>query len=60
LPLKLNFVSVDKIREMYERYGSARLLDRSAMKHGIEIGRGGIWLKLTDDQYSKLYAGKSR
>jgi len=25
-----------------------------ALDHGIEIGRGGIWLELSDEQYQKL------
>ena len=25
-----------------------------ALDHGIEIGRGGTWLELTQDQYRKL------
>jgi hypothetical protein len=27
---------------------------RQALDHGIEKGRGGIWLLLTDEQYGKL------
>jgi hypothetical protein len=25
-----------------------------ALEHGIETGRGGVWLELTDEQYGKL------
>lgn len=25
-----------------------------AFLHGVEIGRGGTWLQLTEDQYRKL------
>lgn len=25
-----------------------------AIRHGIETGRGGVWLNLNDDQYQKL------
>jgi hypothetical protein len=24
------------------------------LRHGIEIGRGGVWLSLTEEQYHKL------
>ena len=55
LPLKLTFANPDKILEMYERWGANRLLeDRAAVEHGIEIGRGAIWLRLTAEQYAKL------
>jgi hypothetical protein len=27
---------------------------RQAIQHGIDIGRGGIWLELTEEQYAKL------
>jgi hypothetical protein len=55
LALKLTFACSDKIIEMYERWGANRLLeDRAAVEHGIEIGRGAIWLRLTSEQYGKL------
>jgi hypothetical protein len=55
LPLKLTFADADKIREMYERFSSERTLaDRAAVEHGIEIGRGAIWLRLSAEQYAKL------
>jgi hypothetical protein len=55
LPLKLTFEHPDKILEMYERWGANRLLeDRAAVEHGIEIGRGAVWLRLTPEQYAKL------
>jgi hypothetical protein len=25
-----------------------------ALEHGIEIGRGGVWLNLTPEQYARL------
>jgi hypothetical protein len=56
LPLQLNFVSEDKIREMHTRYGASHVLeDQQGLEHGISIGRGGLWLTLTDEQYSKLH-----
>jgi hypothetical protein len=61
LPLQLNFVSTDKIREMHERYGALRMLeDKAALEHGIEIGRGGVWLNLTDEQYGKLHTKEKK
>ena len=55
LPLKLTFANPNKILEMHERWVTNRLLeDRQAIEHGIEIGRGGVWLNLTAEQYAKL------
>jgi hypothetical protein len=61
LPLKINFSSPDKIREMYRRHAKARMLeDEQAVEHGIEIGRGGFWLEVNEDQYQILQARKRR
>ena len=55
LPRKLHFASPDKLIELVERGGGFTDQDtRSAVNHGIEIGRGGIFLKLTEEQYAKL------
>jgi hypothetical protein len=55
LPKKLTFQSHAKIFELAERGGCALNLEaRQAIEHGIEIGRGGIWLQLTEEQYQKL------
>jgi hypothetical protein len=55
LPLRLTFDDEDKIRQMAERGGvQINLEARSMLDHGIEIGRGEIWLELTDEQYSLL------
>jgi hypothetical protein len=55
LPRRLNFKSHEKIREMTERGGCNMNLEaRQALDHGIEIGRGGVWLELSDGQYQKL------
>ena len=52
---KLAFADSDKILELAHRGGASLILeDRHAIAHGIEIGRGGIWLNLTDEQYRKL------
>lgn len=55
LPKLLSFRDPRKIYEAAER-GHA-LLDseaRLALEHGIEIGRGGIWLHLDNQQYASL------
>jgi hypothetical protein len=55
LPKKLLFKSHEKIREIAERGGCDLSLEtRQALDHGIEIGRGGIWLELSQEQYQKL------
>jgi len=61
LPLKLQFKSHEKLRELAERGGCTLNLEaRQSLDHGIEIGRGGIWLELSEEQYQKLNAGPSR
>jgi hypothetical protein len=61
LPLKLQFKSHEKVREMAERGGCTLNLEaRQSLDHGIEIGRGGIWLELSEEQYQKLNAGRPR
>ena len=55
LPLKLTFENEDKIRKTVERGGGLSNLEaRSMLDHGIEIGRGGVWLEMTEEQYRKL------
>jgi hypothetical protein len=57
LPKKLNFKNYDKVREIAERGGCNMILEsRQALDHGIEIGRGGVWLELSEEQYQKLKA----
>ena len=52
LPRKVTLRSQEKMREMARRGGAGMSLDvLQALDHGIEIGRGGIWLELTDEQY---------
>src|SRR5437764_217971 len=52
LPRKLNFLSEEKVREMARRGGCAMNLESlQALDHGIEIGRGGVWMELTEEQY---------
>ncbi len=55
LPRKLTFVSADKILQLAEHAGALKdLAARQAIEHGIEKGRGGIYLMLTPEQYAKL------
>jgi hypothetical protein len=53
--LPFAFSSDEKIVELAAR-GGAKLDSetRMMMERGIEIGRGGVWLNLTPDQYKKL------
>jgi hypothetical protein len=61
LPLKIQFKSHEKLRELAERGGCTLNLEaRQSLDHGIEIGRGGIWLELSEEQYQKLNAGGAR
>jgi len=30
------------------------LQDRQSLDYGLEIGRGGVWLQLTQEQYNRL------
>jgi hypothetical protein len=55
LPRKLHFASSDKVIELVERArGFPDQETRLAMLHGIEMGRGRVFLKLTEEQYEKL------
>jgi hypothetical protein len=54
LPVKLTFATADKIRIMYQRFGSQLQDDKHALEHGISIGRGGPWLTLNEEQYQRL------
>jgi len=55
LPRKLNLVRQEKLFEIAERGGYRLNLEgRQAMQRAIDMGRGGIWLELTEDQYRKL------
>jgi hypothetical protein len=56
LPVKLTFKTPAKIRTMQQRFGSSSLEDRQSFEHGLSIGRGGVWLTLSEDQYRKLKA----
>jgi hypothetical protein len=55
LPRKLHFTSSDKVVELVERGGGlSNLESRQALDQAIEIGRGGVFLSLTPEQYAKL------
>jgi hypothetical protein len=55
LPRKLTFTDPEKIRELARRgeaWGTSEA--RQMLEHGIETGRGGVYLRLTPEQYAKL------
>ncbi|HMG86316.1 MAG TPA: hypothetical protein VK574_11245 [Terracidiphilus sp.] len=55
LPRRFYFRSPAKIRAIVEKVGSfADLQDRQALDYGLETGRGGVWLQLTEEQYKRL------
>jgi hypothetical protein len=55
LPCKLTFATADKVRELIERAGGIRATeDRQAFEYALTIGRGGVNLLLTEEQYRKL------
>ncbi len=55
LPRKLHFASPEKVIEIVQRGGGLCSLEsRQALDQAIEIGRGGVFLDLTEDQYARL------
>ena len=55
LPKRLHFASSDKLVELVERAGG--FIDqetRLMLEQGISMGRGGVFLRLTEEQYAKL------
>jgi hypothetical protein len=57
LPKKLHFNTPDKLIELVERGGGLPDQESRAMlNQAIEIGRGGVFLRLNAEQYSKLKA----
>jgi hypothetical protein len=55
LPRTLTFATSAKILELAEHAGALRdLACWQAIEHGISVGRGGVWLMLTREQYAKL------
>jgi hypothetical protein len=55
LARKLTFADPEKIRELARRgEASGDSESRQMLEHAIETGRGGIYLRLTPEQYAKL------
>ncbi len=55
LARRLYFKSPEKIRIIVEKVGNfADLQERQALDYGLEMGRGGVWLQLTEEQYRRL------
>ena len=49
------FQDAGKVEELAERGGAFKTLaDRQGFEHGIRMGRGAVWLNLTDEQMRKL------
>jgi hypothetical protein len=54
----LVFADDDKIVELVKRSGGLTNLEsKQTLERGINSGRGGVFLKLTPDQYAKLKRG---
>jgi hypothetical protein len=61
LPRKLTFVTSEKILQLAEHAGALKdLAARQAIEHGIEKGRGGVYLMLTPEQYAKSRVNSRR
>ena len=55
---RLTVASPDKVREMAERGGALHNLESKQMlEYGVQSGRGGVTLNLTEEQLAKLKAG---
>lgn len=55
LPVRLNLVAQKRLFEIAERGGYRMNLEGcQALQRAIDIGRGGIWLELTEQQYRRL------
>ena len=55
LPRKLNLDGPEKLIEMAKHgVGTPNLEADQMLRYGIEMGRGGVWLSLTEVQYQKL------
>jgi hypothetical protein len=55
LPRKFTFADPEKIRELARRgeaWGDSE--SRQVLEHAIENGRGGVYLRLTPEQYARL------
>jgi hypothetical protein len=57
MPKRLPFADPEKIRELAKRGEAMGTLEaRQMLEHAIEMGRGGVYLRLTPEQYRKLRA----
>jgi hypothetical protein len=55
LPTTLNFATSEKVIELIERGGGFTDSEsRNTVADAIGMGRGGVYLSLTDEQYRKL------
>jgi len=55
LPRKVKLRDTQRLRELAARGGCDLNLEaRQSLDHAIDIGRGGVWLELADEQYQKL------
>ena len=55
LPRKLHFISAAKVIELVERGGGITDQEsRLMLNQAIATGRGGVFLRLTEEQYAKL------
>lgn len=55
LPRKLTFAHADKIRDLARRGEALGTSEaRQMLEYAIEVGRGGVYLRLTPGQYAKL------
>lgn len=55
LPRELTFKSSATVRELAKRgNGLVHKWDQEGFEIGLDVGKGGIWLRLTDQQYLAL------
>jgi hypothetical protein len=55
LPRQFTFKDPEKIRELAKRGEAMGTSEaRQMLEYGIEVGRGGTYLRLTPEQYAKL------
>jgi hypothetical protein len=55
LPKKLTFVDPEKIRELARRGEALGTSEaKQILEYAIEVGRGGIYLRLNPEQFAKL------
>lgn len=59
LPRKLTFATSEKVLQLAEHAGALKdLATKQAIEHGIEMGRGGVFLTLSPEQYRRLLGKK--